>query len=322
LRYDAQDWDRVVDALKAADEILIICHVNPDGDALGSLLGASLGLNKLGKKTYPTWTATPPELPFGYRFLPGAASIVAPEDAPKTATVLALDCGARDRLGELLEPHAEAAEVLINVDHHPGNEDFGHLNVVVTTASSTAELVAGLLEDAGVEFDRDIATCLYTGIFTDTGSFQYTNSTPATLRTAADLLEFGVPKTEIAQQVYETAPYGYLQLVARVLGRAILFKDQRFIYSWVTHDDLRETGVHIEETDKLIDLLRSTRDADVAGIFKEQGDGVFRASLRSKGTVSVGKIARERGGGGHELAAGFTTSDVDKTVEEIVTELG
>jgi phosphoesterase RecJ-like protein len=311
----------VVEALRTADSVVIACHVNPDGDALGSLLGASLGLKKLGKKTYPTWGATPPELPYGYRFLPGGDDIVDVDDLPDTKVFLAVDCGARDRLGELVEPHAAKAEVLINIDHHPGNDLFGHLNVDITTVSSTAELIAKLLEDLGVEMDAEIATCLYTGIFTDTGSFQYSNSNPDTLRIAADLLEYDVPKTEIAQQVFETAPFGYLQLVARVLSRAKLFEEQRFIYSTVTHEDLRTTGVPMEETDKLIDLLRSTRDADVAAIFKEQGDGRFRVSLRSKGPVSVGAIARARNGGGHELAAGFTAENVDGVVQEIVEEL-
>lgn len=316
-----EDWAPAVEALKRASRVVVACHVNPDGDALGSLLGAALGLKKIGKEVAATWSATPPELAYGYRFLPGADLIVAPEDLPEADVFLALDCGAADRLGELVLPAARMAPTLINVDHHPGNDGFGHFNIVVTNASSTAELVTGLLEDAGVEMDAEIATCLYTGIVTDTGNFQYSNSTPETLRMAAHLLEFGVDKTAIAQSVYETAPFGFLQLLARVLGRAELFPEQRFVCSTVTHEDLRVTGVNVEETDKLIDLLRSTRDADVAAIFKQQHDGQFRASLRSKGTVSVGEIARKRGGGGHELAAGFTTSDVDKTIREIVAEL-
>jgi phosphoesterase RecJ-like protein len=320
-RYDAPDWDAAVAALRDADAITIACHVNPDGDALGSLFGASLGLRSLNKKTFPTWGATPPEIPPGYEFLPGADSVVSPEDVPDAPVFLALDCGAIDRLGDHLVDDAKRAPVTINIDHHPGNDEFGDLNVVVPTASSTAELVFRLLQDMDVPIDRDIATNLYTGVFTDTGSFQYANSTPDTLRLAAELLEFGVPKTEIAQHVFETAPYGYLRLLASVLSNAKLLAEERFIYSRITHAELRESDVAMEETDKVIDVLRSTRDADVAAIFKEQGDGKYRASLRSKGTVSVGEIARERGGGGHELAAGFTTADVDATVKEIAEGL-
>ena len=320
-RYDAKDWDAAVAALRDADAVTIACHVNPDGDALGSLFGASLGLRTLDKKTFPTWGATPPELPPGYEFLPGADSLVHPEEIPDNPVFLALDCGAVDRLGDHLLDAARTAPTTINVDHHPGNDEFGDLNIVVPTASSTSELVFGLLKDLDIAIDRDIATNLYTGLFTDTGSFQYANSTPDTLRLAADLLEYGVPKTEIAQHVFETAPYGYIRLLARVLSNAQLLEEERFIYSVITHEDLRESDVIMEETDKVIDVLRSTRDADVAAIFKEQGDGKFRASLRSKGNVSVGAIARARGGGGHELAAGFTTDDIKATVQEIVEEL-
>jgi len=314
------DWEGAVAALRDADALVIACHVNPDGDALGSLFGAALGLAKLGKRVFATWAATPPDIPNGYRFLPGQDLLVHPHELPETKTFFALDCGAGDRLGGL-EDRARGSDVCINLDHHPGNDGFGTVNVVVDTASSTAELVALLLQDLGVQLDRDIATCLYTGIFTDTGSFQYTNATPTTLRLAADLLEHDVAKSDIAQEVFETSPFSYLKLLARVLGRAALDERARFVHSSITHDDLRATGVLMEETDKVIDILRSTRDADVAAIFKEQGDGSFRVSLRSKGGVSVGAIARARGGGGHELAAGFSTDDIDKTVGEITSEL-
>ena len=316
-----QDWNAIVSALNDADEVAIACHVNPDGDALGSLLAASLGLRQLGKVTYPTWGHEPAEVPMAYEFLPGSDTIIQPADLPASAsTFLALDCGALDRLGTLTA-HARMAPQLINVDHHPGNEGFGTLNLVITTASSTAEIVTRLLQDLAVKIDKDIATCLYTGLVTDTGRFQYANSSPDTLRLAADLLSIGVPAPEIAQEVFESAPFGYLKLVGRVLDRAKLHETERFVYSWITLRDLEETQVAMDETEKLIDLVRSTRAATVAALFKEQGDGTYRVSMRSKGPVSVGEIARARGGGGHELAAGFTAANVEGVVEEIRREL-
>jgi phosphoesterase RecJ-like protein len=320
VRYEVADWDAAVSALKGASDVTIACHVNPDGDALGSLLGASLGLRKLGKTTYPTWGTDPLSVPVQYDFLPGIDTLVQTSEAPVASLFLALDCGAADRLGEL-ETTMSKSPCVVNVDHHPGNDDFGHLNLVVTGASSTAELVTGLLQDAGVEIDRDIATCLYTGIVTDTGRFQYSNSSPDTLRLAADLLSYGVPASDIAVDVFESAPFGYLKLLGRVLERAQLFEKERFVYSWVTRADLEETGVSIEETDQLIELIRSTRAAEVAAMFKEQADGRYRVSLRSKGPQSVGAIARARGGGGHELAAGFTADEVEATAAEIRSDL-
>lgn len=318
-RYGVKEWDAAVRALREARRVGIGTHVNPDGDALGSLLGSSLGLRKLGKETWASWPETTLAMPPGYDFLPGQDALVPPDRVPQVDLFLALDCGGGDRLVEL-EDVARSAPVSINVDHHPGNDMFGSLNVVVDTASSTAELVTALLQDVGVEMDPDIATCLYTGIVTDTGNFQYANAGPDTLRLAADLLEYNVQKTRISQSVYETAPFGFLQLAGRVLGRAKLFEAERFIYSSVTREDLEATGVLMEETDPLIDLLRSTRDAEVSAIFKQKDDGSFRVSMRSK-NVSVGEIARAHGGGGHDLAAGFTTDDVDSAVHEIVRHL-
>lgn len=318
MRYDAKDWDATVEALRAARTVVIACHVNPDGDALGSLLAASIGLRRLGKTTHPTWDGTEALLPLAYRFLPGADTLVPAAEAAKVDadTFLALDCGASDRLG-ILEPASRRTSCLINVDHHPGNEDFGDLNIVIIEASSTAELVTYLLKDLGVALDRELATCLYTGLVTDTGRFQYSNAKPETLRLAADLLSFEVSAPEIATEVFESAPFGYLKLLGRVLERATLLEEERLVYSWITLADLGETGVSIDETEKLIDLLRATRDADVAVMFKEQPDGQYRVSLRSRGPVSVGAIARERGGGGHELAAGFTTDSVESGVSAI-----
>ena len=319
MRYDAPQWDEAVTALRKASEVAIACHVNPDGDAVGSLLGAALGLRQLGKKTYVSWGTKPVEPLVTFAFLVGMDDVIQPDEVPETDTFLALDCGAGDRLGEL-KALAHKAPTLINIDHHPGNDDFGTINVVVPTASSTAELVAGLLEDAGVEMDKEIATCLYTGIVTDTGRFSYSNSSPDTLRLAADLLTYGVSAPDIARDVFESAPFGYLKLVGHVLERAELIEDARFVYSWITRSDLEETGVAQEETDRLVDAIRGTRAADVAALFKQQADGRWRASLRSKGP-GIADFARARDGGGHELAAGFTTDDRDAVVKALAEEL-
>jgi phosphoesterase RecJ-like protein len=309
------DWERVIEVLGDASEVAVACHINPDGDALGSLFGAALGLAKLGKATHASWGQTPAEVPAALGFLPGADRLVQPGDLPQTDVFLALDCGAASRLG-MLEAPARRARHLINIDHHPGNENFGTLNVVTPDACCTAELVTRALRDLGVALDRDIATCLYVGVVTDTGRFQYSNSSPEVLRLAADLLGYGVPATLIAREVFDSAPFGYLKLSGRVLERARLHPEERFVYSWVTQSDLTETGVSMDATDNLIDLVRSTRDADVAALFKQQYDGRFRVSLRSKARA-IGAIARAHGGGGHELAAGFTAANMGDAVEAI-----
>ncbi|MGH2749565.1 MAG: DHH family phosphoesterase [Actinomycetota bacterium] len=319
-RYDSKDWDATVAAITDAESVILACHVNPDGDALGSLLGMSLGLRSLGRTTYPTWGSKPVAPPPSLTFMPGADSLLQYDEVGEADLFVALDCGAAHRLGDL-EKAALASDRLINIDHHPGNDEFGTLNVVVDFASSTAEIVAFLLKDAGVEFDHDIATCLYTGVVTDTGRFQYGNSSPETLRLAASLLAHGVQAPKIALEVFESAPFTYLKLLGRVLERATLFEKERFVYAWITRRDLDDTGVGADETDLLIDAVRATRDADVAAMFKEQKDGNYRVSLRSKGSVSVGEIARANGGGGHELAAGYTAVDVASGVQAILKSL-
>ena len=319
-RYDLADWDAAVSALCAADEVAIACHVNPDGDALGSLMAAYLGLRQLGKRAFASWGTSPAKSPYGYDFLHVDEALTEPAALPRTDTFLALDCGAADRLGEL-EGRASVSRCTINVDHHPGNDQFGNLNLVMPTASSSAELVMRLLQDCGVQIDRAIATCLWTGVVTDTGRFQYSNTSPETLRLASELLELGVPAPDLAGEIWGSLPFAYLRLLGLVLGRAKLLADARFVYSWVRLEDLEVTGTSLDEAEGLIDALRSTRDADVAAIFKQQDDGKFRVSLRSKGPRSVGEIARARGGGGHELAAGFTADDVDATVVGIRRDL-
>lgn len=314
-RFGCEDWDAAVRALASAESIALATHVNPDGDALGSLLGAALSLGRSRAKVFPS-LGHGVEVPPAYGFMPGLDLLVAPDQMPPDATFLALDCGAGDRLGDL-EAAARKAPLAINVDHHPGNDNFGDINIVVPDASSTAELVTWLLRDAQAPFDVDVATCLYIGIVTDTGRFSYTNTRPETLRLAADLLEYEVPATTISQEVFESSPFGYLKLVGRVLERAQLFEEEGFVYSWVESADLVDTGVGMDETEKLIDAVRSTRAADVAAIFKEMPDGRYRVSLRSKGGHSVGAIARTHGGGGHDLAAGFTADDMAPAVTAI-----
>ncbi len=313
------DLDAAAEALRAADSVALACHVNPDGDALGSLLGLTLGLDALGKKTYASWGDPAIEVPPSYGFLPGADRIIEPGEIPRTDVFVALDCGAIDRLGTL-ERMAASAPLSINIDHHPGNANFATYNLVTAGVSSTAEMVASLLVTLGVTVDPAIATCLYTGLVTDTGRFSYASTTPKTLRLAADLVEAGADAPRIAIEVFESAPFGYLHLVGRVLDRAILHEAERFVYSRIEQKDLVESGVPMGETGELIDLVRSTRDADVAALFKEQQDGRWRVSVRSR-IRQIGHIARARGGGGHDLAAGYTVDEFESGVSELLEAL-
>ena len=188
--------------------------------------------------------------------------------------------------------------------------------------SATAQLVHTLLNELGWPIDEHVATALYTGIVTDTGRFQYSSTSVQTHEIAADLLARGVQPDQISQSLYEEAPFGYYELVSRVLGRAILDEDHKFVWSMVTPDDLEASGLAYHESDGLIDLVRLARGTEVACLLKVKDSGAVKGSLRSRGLIDVAAIAGSFGGGGHHNAAGFTAHDpVDVVVEHIVAQL-
>jgi phosphoesterase RecJ-like protein len=212
---------------------------------------------------------------------------------------------------------------LIVVDHHVSNDHFGTINLIDPHAAASAVLVYELLGKMGLALDEDIATCLYTGLVTDTGRFQYKNTTPAVHRIAADLLAHGAPHDRITDIVYNTHPVAYLKLAAVALDRIRHRQDASMVWTWVTQKDLAAAGVGMDDIEGLIDLVRTADVADVAAVLKEQPDGKYKVSMRSRGDANVGAVCESFGGGGHALAAGFTARDGDPaaTVEEIAAAL-
>jgi phosphoesterase RecJ-like protein len=222
---------------------------------------------------------------------------------------VALDCSNADRLGELFQS-AESAETLVNIDHHEDNTMYGDINLVDEKTSSTAELIYRILIAAGWELEPEVATCLYTGLMTDTGRFQHRNTTPETFNAASEMVEAGADIFQVVREIYENQSLSYTHLVGKALQRVEVREECGLIYSYVTQADLDETGASLSETEDLIDYLRVVRGTSVVALFKELEDGRVRVSLRSRDTVEVGPIARSMGGGGHAMAAGYT-SDVN-----------
>jgi phosphoesterase RecJ-like protein len=297
------ELDRAAEAISSARSLALACHVAPDGDALGSMLALHRLSLAAGKSSVASW----PE-PFvvgpHYTFLPGLDGATKPSDFPAVPEVMVtFDCGSLDRLGELAEP-AKAAGCLIVVDHHRTNDGYGAINVIDPDAAASAVIVHRLLHRLGWELDREAAICLFTGVVCDTGRFQYDNTTPEVFELAAELTRFGLPVASINRQLFEEHRLAYLRLVAAALDRAELDVDRRFVATWVTADDLESTGVGLEETEGLIDLVRRTSEADVSCVLKETPEGT-KVSLRAVSDVDVGAIATTFGGGGHRAAAGF-----------------
>ena len=306
----------VADTLRSHDRFLIVTHENPDGDALGSLLAMKLALDTLGKDSEMYLYGDAP-LPREYGFMPlEGLRRELPPDAPERVLV-ALDCANEQRLGP--EPAVlERAPLTINVDHHHDNSRFGDVNLVVADASSTGEVLRDIFDELGVDLTPEIAEALYIAVVTDTGRFQYTNTTPKALRLAADLVEAGADVHRVFQGVYESLEFAKLKLLARALERAQVYDGGRLVVSYLLRSDFTDLSVAEAFSEGIIDYLRAVEGADMAALIREppRSDGpARRVSLRaSTDEIDVSAIARKSNGGGHRQAAGFSS---DASIEEI-----
>jgi bifunctional oligoribonuclease and PAP phosphatase NrnA len=311
---------RAVSVLSEADELVLACHIGPDGDALGSMLGLGLAAAAQGKRVAASF-GTPFVVPAAYRFL-ATDLLVPPSQVPPSPEVMVtFDAGSKDRLGEL-GSLVKAAKTVVVIDHHVTNTGFGDVNVIDPDAAATAEIVLRILDELGWPLDVDIAFALLTGLVTDTGRFQYSNTTPATLHAAARMVAAGARPEVIGRHVYEETPFGYLHAAGAVLSRAQLDPSRRLVWSSLTLDDLAAAGISPADTDPLIDAIRTAEESDVALLVKQVDDHRVKGSLRSRGRVDVGAIAVALGGGGHHNAAGFTfTGTVDEAVAAVRSRL-
>jgi phosphoesterase RecJ-like protein len=300
----------VITALPRDASVLLVCHVNPDGDALGSMLGFALGLRQLGFTAVQATFPEPFELPEPFRFLPGLDLLVEPSSVePRPAVGVSFDAASPSRVGALATPLAAAPHWLV-LDHHTSNIGFGTIPLIDPDAAATAVVSARLLDRLGVVFDTDIATCLYVGIATDTGSFKFDATTPEVLALAARLVETGADPAAIAKRVFDTRPFGAIRLLAEVLGRAELDPGgaggRGLVSAYATHEDMRRYGQPPHVLESFIDVVRTAAEADVACLVKPLAEGEWSVSLRSRGGTDVAAAAVALGGGGHRLAAGFT----------------
>jgi phosphoesterase RecJ-like protein len=258
-----------------------------------------------GKPSIASWPAPFVVAPH-YTYLPGLDLATPPDQFPSSPDVMiTFDCGSMDRLGELAQP-ARAARELIVLDHHVSNDRYGTTNVIEVDAAATAVVVRALAVELGWELNRDAAMCLYTGLVTDTGRFQYQSTTPAVFALAQELAEFDLPIAALSRQLFEEHRLAYLQLAGSCLTHAQLDEATAFVMVAITAEDFARYGVTVEETEGLIDLVRRTKEAEVSAVLKETHDGV-RVSLRSVTEVDVSAVAAGFGGGGHRYAAGFTS---------------
>ena len=311
------DVRSVTEAIRSNDRFVVVAHENPDGDAVGSMLATALGLEALGKDVVMYLSGSAPT-PGEYGFLDlSELQRELPRDLAERV-LIAVDCANERRIGPEPAP-VEGAKLVVNVDHHHDNSSFGDVNLIVPEASSTSEIMRDVLGELDVPLTPEIAAALYVGLVTDTGRFQYTNTTPKSLRLAAELVEAGADVHGIFRHVYETVQFAKLKLLARALERAQLFEGGRLVVSYLLKDDFGDVGAEEPYSEGIIDYLRAVEGSEMVALIREppRNEGPSRRiSLRSShDEVDVSAIARASGGGGHRQAAGFSS---ERSISEII----
>ncbi len=290
-------YKQIWDEIKKADNILLVAHINPDGDALGSELSLYPILKKMGKKVI-VFNATKP-LPDYLDFLPNFNKVT--DKLPKkTDLTISFDCGSFDRLG--LE---EKPSFLINIDHHVSNTNYGDINLIEPNHASASEVVYDVLKANNIEIPTDTAVCIYTALVTDTGSFQYESVNDKVFECAADLVRCGVKPDFISKMLFQRDRLSRLRLLAKAYDTIEMCCDGKAAFVEVTKEMMEITGAIKEDTDTIVNSVRAIAPVEVACMLREEDDGI-KISLRSKNYADVSKIAQKYGGGGHIRAAGAT----------------
>jgi len=305
---------KIASLVRRHNSCLLLTHVNPDGDALGSLLGLTLGLESLGIRCFPVCADPVPAI---YRFLPGANRIRAALPPPPPMLAVAVDADGLGRVGRFAA-ELERVCAIIDIDHHATEKAFGDLQWVDPKAAAAGEMVYRLLDEMKVAISPDIATCLYTAILTDTGRFCYSNTTARALRISARLVRAGANPPLIYREAYESKSFSASRLLGLALGRLRQAQDGRVTFSSLTQEDFRGAGSTPEETEGIIEHLRAVREARAAALFVELPEGAIRVSMRSRGAMDVGEVAMRFGGGGHVNAAGCTVPGPMEAAQERV----
>jgi phosphoesterase RecJ-like protein len=309
------EWTRAVKVIDGASQVCLACHVRPDADALGSMLAVLHALRHrpgAAATVVASFGDEPFEVPAILRFLPGVELLSAPGCYPAEPEVmLSFDAASVDRLGGLAGPAAAAGELIV-LDHHASNTRFGSINLVDPGAAATAVLAAELIDRLAIPLTEQIALGIYAGLVTDTGSFKFSATTPQVHELAARLLATGIDHGAVSRELYDRAPFSYLALLAAALDRAVLEPDVAaglgMVWTTVTRADRAKAGLSMDAAESVIDTVRRTDEAEIAVVLKEDDNGDWQVSMRSKSAVDVAAIATALGGGGHARAAGFSYS--------------
>jgi phosphoesterase RecJ-like protein len=292
---------RILEEIRASESICVVGHIRPDGDCVGSQLGLAMALKSQGKKVV-CWNQD--LMPKKLAFLDTGKLFSQPKNKSEFDCVIATDCASFERLGTTGE-FINQRRIFINIDHHQSNTRYADINWIAARAPSTGELIYRLLDCAKWAITPEIADCLFTAVSTDTGSFQYPTTRPATYYVGGKLVEKGADLAKVCNEVYQSYPLSRVRLMQHMFNKFRLAHDNQTAYFWLKKRDYTRTGAGPDDSEGLIDHIRAIEPVVVALIFEEVEPELSRISLRSKSEkVDVNEIAKQFGGGGHKAAAG------------------
>jgi bifunctional oligoribonuclease and PAP phosphatase NrnA len=306
---------KLISAIKKADSFVIFTHRDPDGDAIGSMIAVYLALKQLKKKATMYCSDKVPDI---YKFLPSSNKASKKIKGHYDAAIF-VDCGGIERVNGNIDPK-KSADVLINIDHHPDNTRFGDINYV-EGISSVSEIIYKLLKKMNVKMTKDIATCLYAGVITDTGNFRYDYTSAETFEVAKQLKKAGADTTFIAMSVYENKTQASVKILGAAMHGLKFTKSGKVAWAVLTNKMMKTAGASDEDLTGLVDLIRSVKGVEVAMLFREEKYGI-KVNFRSKFKVNVSHIAGKLGGGGHVRASGaLLKTNINSAMKQVLGEV-
>ena len=318
-------FERVSSTIYKNEDFLIATHTFPDGDALGSLVAVYELMRSLKKNAFMICNS---EIPYHYKFLPYNDKIKRNLDcidlSNKRYISICLDSADESRLNLDFKKLRENSKKIINIDHHFSNTNFGDINIVGKEKSATAEIIYKLLiRDFEKFLNHNIALGLYVGILTDTGKFQYFNTSPEVHKIVSHLLEYDIKPYRIFSNIYEREPFNRFKLLQLVLKRVKLMESEKLVYSYVLQKDFSKLNLPPSSHDGMIELIRSTEDAKISAFLRQVGNKKFKVSLRSSdNSINVATVAGAFGGGGHRMASAYTANGaLKKIISDLINSI-
>ncbi|MEG2348645.1 MAG: bifunctional oligoribonuclease/PAP phosphatase NrnA [Clostridia bacterium] len=304
--------------VEEAKDIYLVAHINPDGDAIGSEFGLAIALNKIGKNA----KVIMPTCSDSFKFLPYILDAVENVKEDNYDLLICLDSSDKERLAIKTEDYNKAKKVLM-IDHHVKKDVYGDVACIDNNLPAASELVYNFINYLGVEIDKDIATFLYTGIVTDTGSFNYSSTKSSTLIVASNLIETGINFSDICKKLNDTIKEEKLRLISKTIDNMEVYFEGKLRYSFVDYDTILSLGLDEEDAEGMTNYLRMVENTEVAVYVRGKSDGTNKVSMRSGGNIDVSKIAMDFGGGGHMRASGYTMGkNYKSSKKELLKKIG